>query len=394
MKPYGPYLIRACHVDSAWRQANEVILEKGIPVTTEDKKQETIETIGCIIHLTDWRGGPILPRGYIGMDEANLKENYIPQYLTAERGAHTYTYGWCARKRFGVNQVEKAKENLKGGDVAIIQFWNPASDILNPNPPCISMIVLHRMGDTVHAVAYLRSNDMARAWPEDVAGINMTFLTEVASHFKGIDSIGTTTTISASAHIYKTAEEELRKALSQTLPPTARKHRHTGREVAGGPVIIEAATISEAAEKARAAAEKYARQGNLYIALKILKPEDCEPDKEVIGKLENYQGTTDQGEEKTVNQIQYATQKVATTPQSRRILVTPCNPKTSQHANPLLIQFLPRQGENHAIALYANTKLSKLPEETAKAATIHKQVSKKAHMKPGPLTIIITPLKK
>ncbi|MEM3568422.1 MAG: thymidylate synthase, partial [Candidatus Jordarchaeales archaeon] len=258
MKPYGPYLIRACHVDAAWRQANRLILEKGIPVTTEDRNQETLETIGCIIHLTDWRSGPILPRGYIGMDEATLKGSYIPQYLASDKGTHTYTYGWCARKRFGVNQVEEAGKALRKSNTAIIQFWNPASDTLNQNPPCISMIVLHRTGDHVNAVVYLRSNDMARAWPEDVAGINIVFLTEAASYLKGVESIGTTTTISASAHIYRTSEEELRETLSQTMTPTVRRRREPERRATGGPIMIEATTIREAVEKTRKVAERHA----------------------------------------------------------------------------------------------------------------------------------------
>ncbi|MEM1659353.1 MAG: thymidylate synthase [Candidatus Jordarchaeales archaeon] len=387
MKPYGPYVIRARHVDAAWRQANRLILEKGIPVTTEDKRQETLETIGCVIHLTAWRSGPILPRGYIGMDEKTLKESYIPQYLTAEKGGHTYTYGWCARKRFGVNQVVKAGEALKRSDTALIQFWNPASDTSNPNPPCISMIILHRFGDTVNAIAYIRSNDMARAWPEDVAGINMAFLTEAASHIKGVESVGTTTTISASAHIYKTAEEELKSALSQTTTPTTGGKRKT----TGGPVIVEAATVKDAASRAKKAAEKYPEP--LYLVLKIHKPEPFQPDQELVEELENYEGTTDLGEKVTVNQLQYATEKTATTPESRRILVTPCNPKTGKQANPLLLQFLPRMRENHTIALYTNISLDEITQQIAKAAGIQKIVSEKAHTPQGPLTAIITPLK-
>lgn len=391
MKPYGPYLIRACHVDAAWRQANRVILERGVPLTTEDKRQETLETLGCIVHLTDWRGGPILPRGYIGMDETTLKESYIPQYLTAERGAHTYTYGWCARKRFGVNQVRDAGEALRRGDVALIQFWNPASDTLSQNPPCISMMIIHRTGDTVHAVAYIRSNDMARAWPEDVAGINMVFLTEAASHLKGIESIGTTTTISASAHIYRTAEDELRKALSQTLPPTLGR-RAAGREAPGGPLLVEAATIKEATEKAKKALEKHAKHGSLYIALKIRKPEKYDRDETLLEVLENYQGTTDEGEKRHVDQIGYAIAKMKEAPSSRRIIVTPCNPQSKKHTTLLLLQFLPR-GENHTITLHTNIQLSELQQEAAKTAAIQKHISEKAEVKPGPLTMIITPLK-
>lgn len=387
MRPYGPYVIRACHVDAAWRQANRVILEKGIPVTTEDKRQETLETIGCVVHLTGWRSGPILPRGYIGMDEKTLVESYIPQYLTSERGGHTYTYGWCARKRFGVNQVARAGEALRRGGTALIQFWNPASDTSNPNPPCISMIVLHRFGDVVNAVAYIRSNDMARAWPEDVAGINMVFLTEAASHLRGVESVGATTTISASAHVYRTSEEELRRALSQTTTPTIGGRKRT----TGGPVMVEAATLRDAADKARRAAQKYPEP--LYLVLKVHKPEPLQPDPELVEELENYEGTTDQGEKATVNQLSYAAEKAATTPESRRILVTPCNPKTGKQANPLLIQFLPRMGENHTIALYADISLDELPQEVAKAAGVQKAVSEKARIPQGPLTAIITPLK-
>ncbi|MHA1606528.1 MAG: thymidylate synthase [Candidatus Freyarchaeota archaeon] len=398
MKAYGPYLVRVCHIDGAWRQVNRIILQKGVPLTTEDKKQETLETIGCVIHLTNWRSGPPLPRGYIGMDLKTLQESYIPQYITSERGGHTYTYGWCARKRFQVDQVKQAKEKLKEDRVALIQLWNPVSDIENANPPCINMILFHRVADVVHVTVYIRSNDMARAYPDDVAGINRVFLTEVASQFRGIRSIGTTTTISASAHIYKTSEEDVKLALEQNQTPTY-THERTNR--IAGPIMLTATTPQSAIKRVRDAFQRYAEKQDdstkyLYLTLRIEKaeppPNPPESYYQLLQELEKYEGKSDEGERKQVNQIRYVTQKIKTAPQSRRIVVTVNNPKKREFINPLLIQFLPRLGENHMIAFYTNVELEQLPIEIQRAAAIQSHISKKSAIKPGMITLIITPL--
>ncbi|MEM3587607.1 MAG: hypothetical protein QXO71_09830, partial [Candidatus Jordarchaeaceae archaeon] len=186
MSFYGPYLIRARNIDVAWRSCINTILEKGIKEITEDKKQETRETFCATIHLSDWQSGNFVPVNYIGLSKDTLIESYIPQYISSEKGEHVYSYGWAMRKRFTFNQLDYIKNQLSGGkNVAFAQFWNPPTDILSTNPPCINIVLFHKVGSKIHSTVYIRSNDMARAYPDDVAGLYTVFLTEVASRFGG-----------------------------------------------------------------------------------------------------------------------------------------------------------------------------------------------------------------
>lgn len=133
---YGPFLTRNRNVDTAWRSIVNTVVEKGTIAYTERKGQRTLECLCGIAHLTDWRTGSITPQDYIGLSPQVIEQQYWPQYSTAERGEHTYTYGWCMRKRFGFNQIQQISDALKNtASSAFAQFWNPVEDIKSPDRP-------------------------------------------------------------------------------------------------------------------------------------------------------------------------------------------------------------------------------------------------------------------
>ncbi len=379
MSFYGPYLIRTRNIDVAWRSCINTIIEKGVKQITEDKRQETRETFCATIHLSDWQSGKLVPREYIGLSEDIILENYIPQYLSSERGEHIYTYGWCLRKRFMFNQLDLIKDQLSNGkNVAFAQFWNPATDIISTNPPCINVIIFHKVDSKIHSTVYLRSNDMARAYPDDVAGVYTVFLTEVASGFGGKKSMGTMTTISGSAHVYETSLNEIKQSYFGSLSASNSNPR-INKEKLAGPILLRSNKLSKVLSELEKKFPKYSQpQGKdnfyLYFGFKLeeidLELEDIVDQAENIVKGEGdlgkglrlYKAKTDEGESVIIDQIKLAKRKLEKSSQSRRIIITPNNPWEKKYdLNPLVIQFLLRQERLYTSVLFADYLIKNIP---------------------------------
>lgn len=365
-------MIRTRSIDVAWRSCINTIIEKGIKQTTEDKRQETKETFCATIHISDWQSGKLVPTNYIGLSEDLILENYIPQYLSSERGEHIYSYGWAMRKRFMFNQLDYIKDQLSSGkSVAFAQFWNPATDITSTNPPCINIVLFHKINSKIHSTIYLRSNDMARAYPDDVAGVYTVFLTEVSSRFGGKKAMGTITTISGSAHVYETSINEIKQSSFGSIS-ASNSNPKINEENLAGPVLFRSHNLKGLLHELEVKFPKYSKpQGKqnyyLYFGFKLeeinleLKEFENQAEKivhgaENLGKaLRFYKAKTDDGEPVTIDQIELAKRKLEESNQSRRIIITPNNPWIKGYdLNPLIIQFLLRQGRLFTSVLFAD----------------------------------------
>ncbi|MEM3587890.1 MAG: thymidylate synthase, partial [Candidatus Jordarchaeaceae archaeon] len=366
------YLIRARNIDVAWRSCINTIIEKGVKQITEDKRQETRETFCATIHISDWQSGRLIPLNYIGLSEDTILKNYVPQYLSSERGEHIYTYGWAMRKRFMFNQLDLIKDWLSGGKrVAFAQLWNPATDIMSSNPPCINIIVFHKVNSKIHVTVYLRSNDMARAYPDDVVGVYTVFLAEVSSKFGGKKAMGTITTISSSAHIYETSIDELKQSFFGSLSASNSNPR-LNEESLAGPILLSSHNLRGILSELEAKFPKYSKhQGEqnyyLYLGFKLdeidleLKEFENQAERIVNGEgdlgkgLRFYKSKTDDGTLVTIDQIKLAKRKLEESNQSRRIILTPNNPWEKKYGlNPLIIQFLLRQGRLFTSVLFSD----------------------------------------
>lgn len=373
MSFYGPYLIRTRNIDVAWRSCINTIIEKGIKQITEDKRQETKETFCASIHLSDWQSGKLVPVNYIGLSQDTILENYVPQYLSSEKGEHVYTYGWAMRKRFMFNQLDFIKDQLGSGkSVVFAQLWNPATDVANSNPPCINIVVFHKVNSKIHATVYLRSNDMARAYPDDVVGVYTVFLTEVSSRFGGKKAMGTITTISGSAHIYETSINELKQSFLGSLSASNSNPR-INEECLAGPILLRSHNLSGVLSELETKFPKYSKPQDkqnffyLYFGFKLeeidleLKEFVNQAERIVNGEgelgkgLRFYNSKTDEGMPITIDQIESAKRKLEESHQSRRIIITPNNPWEKRYdLNPLIIQFLLRQGCLFTSVLFAD----------------------------------------
>ena len=403
---HGPFLTRSRNVDSAWRSMVNTILEKGRTMYTERKKQKTLECLCGIAHITDWRTGDIIPRDYIGLSPQVIEQQYWPQYSSSERGEHTYTYGWCMKKRFGLNQIQHVVDTLKkGNEIAFAQFWNPIEDSRSLDPPCINIVGFHRVKGKVNLIEYVRSNDIARAWSEDVSGSYAVFLTEVASHFGGTSARGDIMTVSGSAHIYDTALDEVKERFQSSYSSSNQKEVENISALFG-PVIRTVHDTQRCLPVVQKIAENYSRileNSKLYLCLKVQpqKQETSPSAKSTLesgklgGALRHFEGKTDEGRGETIDQVGWASSKVANVPESRRIVVTPNNPSSQDYPlNPVIAQFLVREGILYTIALYHDVKAESIDEHYRLLRELSEEIKGvRSSLKLGPMIMIFAPVK-
>nr|MDO8100705.1 thymidylate synthase [Candidatus Njordarchaeota archaeon] len=402
----GPFLTRSRNVDMGWRSIINKILENGKTVYTERKRQRTLECVCGIAHITDWRTGSVIPQNYIGLSPQVIEEQYWPQYASSEKGEHTYTYGWCMQKRFGFNQIQYIVETLKKGEhTAFAQFWNPVVDSISPDPPCINIVMFQRVKNKINLIEYIRSTDIARAWSEDVSGSYAVFMTEVAAHFGGASARGDILTISGSAHVYETALDEIKERFQSSYSASnSRPVENTSTLF--GPVLRAVKDGEKCSNVVRGVIEEYSYRIDdhsvpLSVCLKVYPTKEQQTGDssshlnapENMGRLgralRHFEGRNDQGFLETIDQITWAKAKAESTPESRRIVVTPNNPwKRDYFLDPIIIQFLVREETIHTIAVYRDVNVGRVDEDLQQLSAVTNAVKGRNH-KLGPLILLL-----
>jgi thymidylate synthase len=315
------------------------------------------------------------------------------------------------KRRFGFNQIHYVVDTLKKGEnTAFAQFWNPVVDSKSPDPPCIDIVAFQRSKGKVNLIEYIRSNDIARAWPEDVSGSYAVFLTEVAANFGGVSARGDMLTAMGSAHVYETAIEELRERSRSSYSASNSKPVENNSTLLG-PVIRTIEDGAKCSNTVLKVVEQHSRMFEedpltLYMCLKVYPTKQQEEragrffseDIEGIGELgralKHFEGRNDEGESETFDQIAWAKSKAESTPESRRIVVTPNNPWERQYSiNPIIIQFLIREGIVHTVAVFRDASIESADENLESLLAIASIVrGKKRNFKLGPLVMILAPV--
>jgi thymidylate synthase len=407
---YGPFLTRSRNIDMGWRSIVNKIVENGKTVYTERKGQRTLECLCGIAHITDWRTGSIVPQNYIGLSPQVIEQQYWSQYASSEKGEHTYTYGWCMRKRFGFNQLQFIIDALvKGERTAFAQFWNPVVDSKSLDPPCINIVMFQRVKDKINLIEYIRSNDIARAWSEDVSGSYAVFLTEVAAHFGGAPVRGDVLTVSGSAHVYETALDEIRERFQSSYSASNPKPVENTSTLFG-PVLRVVKNGEECSNAVEETIEEYSHRTDnnsmpLSVCLNVYPTKEQEtgggsshfnPPENMsrsIRALRHFEGRNDQDSLETIDQITWAKAKVESTPESRRIILTPNNPwKRDYSLNPIVIQFLVREETIYTIAMYRDANVGRLDDDLEQLLAVTNSVKGRNH-KLGPLIMLLVQIR-
>ena len=139
---------------------------------------------------------------YLPSDRAFV-ENYLGN-ITSDAGAENveYTYGQRLRSWFGVDQVERAIQQLKTNPNSarvVMSLWDVQGDGVKNNPPCLNHIWLRIVEGRLCLTATFRSNDMYGAWCANAFGLKA--LSRAIAQSVGVDD-GVLIIVSQSAHIY------------------------------------------------------------------------------------------------------------------------------------------------------------------------------------------------
>jgi len=158
-----------------------------------------------------------------GMTKKSLK-HYLPQLLTANKiKGVNYTYGALLRDHDGIDQIAEMKAHLKKDFFsrrAVGVTWNVAKDYNNSHAPCLDLVQALVQDNSLIMTAYMRSHDMFKAYPENVAAFRHV-QKEIADYI-GAD-LGDLVVHSNSAHAYSSDWDAARELLEKF--PAYRRRR-------------------------------------------------------------------------------------------------------------------------------------------------------------------------
>ncbi|NPA38800.1 MAG: hypothetical protein GXN99_03340 [Candidatus Nanohaloarchaeota archaeon] len=150
-----------------------------------------------------------------------LYEDYGKDLVSPSLESEAYTYGRLLCQYEGFNQIDAIIQRLKNNledRAALASLWMPKKHLTDKsNQPCLDLVHVLVRNNKVNLTAYIRSNDMFKAWPVNVAGlayINHYIWQNLSADYPDLE-LGYVTTISSSAHIYESDwKQALEKAMS------------------------------------------------------------------------------------------------------------------------------------------------------------------------------------
>jgi thymidylate synthase (methanogen type) len=167
-------------IKDAWPKVLTAILTKGIPVTIKVDGCQIVNTIECPELLNVMIKNPnvdMIPEGSKWSSETAL-EKYVLQVINNENTGHEYTYGKLIRafpamfncEYYTFDQLNdtifRLKHDLTSRQV-VMSLWRIGQHNQSIHPPCIMVIQNVVRQGKCNINAYIRSNDMFGAVPEN-----------------------------------------------------------------------------------------------------------------------------------------------------------------------------------------------------------------------------------
>jgi len=161
---------------------------------TEGHYRRTLwQLMVCLSSKTNWRNSPFY-------NEAEIKK-YGQAFLEGHNeNDFSYEYGQIIREEYGdqIQSVLDVWKKNKNSYRTVISLWGKDTIVMK-DPPCITVIHPRIRGNVLDMFAYIRSNEMFKAWPMNVAGLR--YLQEYLSE-KTKSEMGELTITSGSAVLF------------------------------------------------------------------------------------------------------------------------------------------------------------------------------------------------
>ena len=151
-----------------------------------------------------------------GREDSRFVNAFYPDLANWQGGGKTYhgAYGHRLRRRFGIDQLERAylalKENPDSRQI-VLQLWDARADLpdehgeaRSQDVPCNVMSLLKIRDGYLEWMQIMRSNDVWRGLPHNI--VQFTSLQEIMAGWLGC-KVGTYNQISDSLHVYLDQED-------------------------------------------------------------------------------------------------------------------------------------------------------------------------------------------
>jgi len=221
------FLVRGKKVGETWLKILRNIFDYGkITKMKENDSTYVRECINFMAVVEDEDPDEPKIEPYFRFDEKYLKEYYEEICSPKIPNGTIYTYGsrmraWQGKDGEIIDQIADMIEYLKK-DIyrksALAITWIVEDELTrryknkDKNSPCIILVQPNIQEGVLHLTAYIRSNDMFRAWPLNAFGLRK--LQKIIVSSLGVE-MGSLTTISNSAHIYQDNWNETKELLEK-----------------------------------------------------------------------------------------------------------------------------------------------------------------------------------
>ncbi|MFH1276183.1 MAG: thymidylate synthase [Candidatus Woesearchaeota archaeon] len=196
------FKIKSRHVGNAWLKILDTIMRFGV-VKESQYSEKQKEILNLTVIITEEDPNKIRWRDFFQFSKEHL-EAYFPMVLSAKNvDGVNYTYGTRLRSWRGIDQIESLVKRLKSSintRRAVAVTWDVEKDHQDEDAPCLDLLQCLVQNNLLFMTAFIRSNDMFEAWPENVLALRK-LQSLIAEELK-LD-MGSLTTISGSSHIYE-----------------------------------------------------------------------------------------------------------------------------------------------------------------------------------------------
>lgn len=225
------FMIRDQYIGDAWLKVLQTVDRFGTvtKMRTADSFQVK-EVLNLVTVIEDEDPDQPIMKMYFRFDQSYLMK-YYDEICTAHKPEGvSYTYGMRLREYKlhdqTVDQIKDITEFLRKDPYtkrAVAVTWNLQEESLAKNngipmsPPCLILVQPVIENNRLFLTAYIRSNDMFRAWPSNAFGLRKlqkNIAQELALEMASL------TIVSCSAHIYQENWAEAKAIVNTHLPKT------------------------------------------------------------------------------------------------------------------------------------------------------------------------------
>jgi len=226
------FVVRGEKVGETWLKILRTIYDYGSFVSMKKKDSTEVRMVQNLMTVVadEDPDKPVMEK-YFRFDEAYLKSYYDEICTDKIPKGTVYTYGsrlraWKGGDGKPIDQVADIISYLKEDTLrasAVAQTWIVEDEltrrILNKDKssPCVILVQPYAPEGKLTLTAYIRSNDMFRAWPLNTFGLRK--LQKLIAEGLKMD-MGPLTTISCSAHIYQDNWEDTKEVLDKYYTST------------------------------------------------------------------------------------------------------------------------------------------------------------------------------